>query len=78
MKVEGLSGVDAEVYQTVAELEGTESAPLQDIARHVGLQVEEAHAALHRLMSDPGLVREMSDATQPDLVPCTSSSPASD
>ncbi|MGY1750842.1 hypothetical protein [Modestobacter sp. SYSU DS0511] len=71
MRVEDLSGNDATVYQAVAELENTNSAPhLQDIARRADLDPEETRAALHRLMnSEPSLVHETPDTSRTELGP---------
>lgn len=65
MKVEELSGVDAQVYRAVAELEGAASAPhATDVAGHVGLGLDETRAALGRLVNaHPGLLHEVPDST---------------
>jgi hypothetical protein len=63
MRVEELSGTDAQVYRAVAELEdGSLSPQIRDIARHAGLSVEEARAAVHRLLhTEPKILREVPD-----------------
>jgi hypothetical protein len=63
MRVEELSGTDAQVYRAVAELEDDRSAPhLEDIARHAGLTLEEARAAVHRLLhTEPKILHEVPD-----------------
>jgi hypothetical protein len=71
MRAEDLSGDDAAVYRAVAELEGETSAPyLQDIARHVGLSLEETRAAVHRLLhTEPKILHEVPDTSGTDLGP---------
>jgi hypothetical protein len=71
MRVEELSGTDAQVYRAVAELEaGTGSPHLEDLARHTGLPVEETRAAVHRLLhTEPKILREVPDTTGGDLGP---------
>jgi hypothetical protein len=71
MRAEDLSGEDASVYQAVAELEGETSAPhLQDIARRVGLSLEETRAAVHRLLhTEPKILHEVPDTSGTDLGP---------
>ena len=71
MRVEDLSGDDAAVYRAVAELEGDDDAPhLQDVACRAGLDVEQARAAIHRLLpSEPGLLHEVPDTSGTDLGP---------
>jgi hypothetical protein len=63
MRVEELSGTDAQVYRAVAELEDDRSSPhLEDIARHTGLTLEETRAAVHRLLhSEPKILHEVPD-----------------
>jgi hypothetical protein len=60
MRVEELSGTDAQVYRAVAE----------DLARHTGLPVEETRAAVHRLLhTEPKILREVPDTSGGDLGP---------
>ncbi|MCW2704604.1 MAG: uncharacterized protein JWQ37_2599 [Blastococcus sp.] len=71
MRVEELAGVDAEVYRAVAESEGERSSPrLQDIARSVGLSLEETREAVHRLLhTEPKILHEVPDTSGTDLGP---------
>jgi hypothetical protein len=71
MRVEDLSGDDAMVYRAVAELEDDASAPhLQDIARRTGLDLEDARAAVHRLLhTEPKVLHEVPDTSGTDLGP---------
>jgi hypothetical protein len=71
MRVEELSGTDAQVYQAVAELEDGDSAPhVEDIARHTGLPLEETRAAVHRLLhTEPKILHEVPDTSGVDLGP---------
>ena len=71
MRVEDLSGDDAEVYRAVAEAEVGAGAPhLQDIARGAGLDLEQARAAVHRLLhTEPKILHEVPDTDPPDLGP---------
>lgn len=76
MRSEDLSGVDAEVYRAIAELEDRNGAPyLQDIAGHVGRDTDEVRAAVHRLTAERGLVHEVDGAGEPDLGPVYELSP---
>ena len=71
MRVEDLSGNEAEVYRAVAEAEADSGAPhLQDIARRTGLDLEHVRAALHRLLhSEPKILHEVPDTSGTDLGP---------
>jgi hypothetical protein len=71
MRVEDLSGEDAAVYRAVAEAEVGVGAPhLQDIARLVGLDLERARAAVHRLLhTEPKILHEVPDTGPTDLGP---------
>ncbi len=71
MRVEDLNGDDATVYRAVAELEDDASAPhLQDIARRTGLDLEDARAAVHRLLhTEPKVLHEVPDTSGTDLGP---------
>jgi hypothetical protein len=71
MRVEELSGTDAQVYRAVAELEdGAGSPHLEDIARHTGLALEETRAAVHRLLhTEPKILHEVPDTSGADLGP---------
>jgi hypothetical protein len=79
MRVEELSGVDAEVYRAVAELEDERSAPhLGDIARRTGRSVEETKAAVHRLLhTEPKILHEVPDTSGTDLGPVYELAPRS-
>jgi hypothetical protein len=71
MRVEDLSGDDAEVYRAVAEAEVGAGAPhLQDIARRAGLDLDRARTAVHRLLhSEPKILHEVPDTSPTDLGP---------
>jgi hypothetical protein len=71
MRVEELSGVDARVYQAVADLEDDAVSPrLGDIARRTGLDAEEVRAAVHRLLhTEPKILHEVPDPDPTDLGP---------
>jgi hypothetical protein len=71
MRVEELSGVDARVYQAVAESEdGATSPRLGDIVRRTGLDAEEVRAAVHRLLhTEPKILHELPDPDRTDLGP---------
>jgi hypothetical protein len=71
MRVEELTGADAEVYRAVAELEDARSSPrLNDIARHAGLSLEETRQAVHRLLhTEPKILHEVPDTGVTDLGP---------
>ena len=71
MRVEDLSGDEAEVYRAVAEEETGGRAPyLQDIARGAGLDLERTRAAVHRLLhTEPKILHEVPDTSGTDLGP---------
>lgn len=71
MRVEELSGDDAAVYRAVAEVEVDAGAPhLQDIARTAGLDLDQARAAVHRLLhTEPKILHEVPDTSRTDLGP---------
>ena len=71
MRVEDLSGDDAEVYRAVAEAEVGAGAPhLQDIARRAGLDLDRARTAVYRLLhSEPKILHEVPDTSPTDLGP---------
>jgi hypothetical protein len=70
MRIQDLSGDEASVYQAVAELEGSRSAPyLQDIARRADLDLEHTRQVLRRLSDERNLVHEVPDSGTPDLGP---------
>ena len=71
MRVEELSGTDAQVYRAVAELEdGNTSPQMADIARQAGLSIEDTRAAVHRLLhTEPKILHEVPDTSGADLGP---------
>jgi hypothetical protein len=71
MRVEELSGTDAQVYRAIAELEDDTGSPhLEDIARRTGLPLEETRAAVRRLLhSEPKILHEVPDTSGGDLGP---------
>ncbi|MCU1620911.1 MAG: uncharacterized protein JWR28_2883 [Modestobacter sp.] len=71
MRVEELSGTDAQVYRAVAELEDADRSPhLEEIARHTGLTLEETRAAVHRLLhTEPKILHEVPDTSGTDFGP---------
>lgn len=71
MRVEDLSGHEAAVYRAVAEAEVAAGAPhLQDIARGANLDLEQARAAVHRLLhTEPKILHEVPDTSGTDFGP---------
>ena len=71
MRVEDLSGDEAEVYRAVAEAEAGGGSPhLQDIARGAGLDLERTRAAVHRLLhTEPKILHEVPDTSGTDFGP---------
>jgi hypothetical protein len=71
MRAEDLAGTDARVYRAVAEAEDDVSSPtLHEIARRAGLELEEARAAVHRLLhTEPEILHEVPDTWETELGP---------